>query len=145
MTDPVTFTFGDSRALCDEVLALVRAGAKTATCARLAEFTEESAPMPVVGRRDIALDWDGAPAVELETREVRLLRFDQMTEAMVRPQAEFRDLAHWQQGYGAYFRRQGLAAPEAEMIVWERFRLLRDFAADGSNGPDETNGTERRS
>lgn len=33
-----TFTFGDSRALCEALLALVRAGMKTATCGARREF-----------------------------------------------------------------------------------------------------------
>ena len=51
-----TFRFGDSKKLCDEVLALVRAGKKTATCEAMRVFESGEDAMPVVGRRDIALE-----------------------------------------------------------------------------------------
>ena len=66
--EQVGFKFGDSRELCDELLALVRSGAKTATCGALRDF-EAGEPMPQVGRRDLALDWDGKPVLMIETIE----------------------------------------------------------------------------
>ena len=39
--DAVTFQFGDSPELADELLALVLAGAKTATCGALRDFNAE--------------------------------------------------------------------------------------------------------
>ena len=64
ITDPdvVTFTFGDSEELCSELLGLVRSGKKTATCDALHVFASGDEAMPVVGRQDIALNWDGSPA-----------------------------------------------------------------------------------
>ncbi len=76
---PQTFTFGDSPRLCAELLALVRSGRKTATCEALRVFEAEPEAMPQVGRRDIALNWDGTPALEIETTEVTLCRFDEVT------------------------------------------------------------------
>ena len=77
--DPVGFTFGDSRELCDRLLALVRSGAKTASCGALRDF-EAGEDMPVVGRRDIALDWDGRPALMIETTEVTIRPFREVPE-----------------------------------------------------------------
>ena len=50
----VTFTFGDSEPLCNELLSLVRSGKKTATCGALRDFGSGGEPMPVAGRCDIA-------------------------------------------------------------------------------------------
>ena len=44
--------------------------------------------------RWVALNWDGTPAMMLETVEVTIRRFDQMDEDFVAAQGEFRDLAH---------------------------------------------------
>ncbi len=52
----ITYTFGDNRELCDELLRLVRSGKKTATCGALREFGPEGDAMPVVGRRDVGLN-----------------------------------------------------------------------------------------
>ncbi len=76
----VSFTFGDNEDLCNELLRLVRLGQKTATCDALREFGSDGEAMPVVGRRDIALNWDGTPALIIETLEVTQTRFCNVDE-----------------------------------------------------------------
>ncbi len=121
-----TFTFGDSRDLCDTLLALVRAGKKTATCGALRDFADDGEPMPVVGRRDIALDWDGSPALVIETREVTVRRFAEVDEAFALDEGENEDLAGWQQDHRAYFERHGGWSEDMD-VVCERFRMVEDF------------------
>ena len=121
-----TFTFGDSPALNAEILALVRDGRKTVTCDALAAFRARCEPLPKAGRVDIALTWDGAPALALRTVTVSRQRFDAMDAACVAAQGEFRDLAHWRKGYEAYLRRSGHFAEDVEMVV-ERFEVVEDF------------------
>ena len=122
----VAFRYGDSAALNAEVLALVRSGRKTVTCDALDAFAARGEPLPVPGRVDIACDWDWRPALAVRTLEVLQVPFEEMTETLVAPQAEFRDLAHWRAGYGAYLRRGGHAPEGATMLV-ERFELAEDF------------------
>lgn len=122
-----TFRFGDSRKLCDEILALVRAGKKTATCEALRVFGPGGDAMPVVGRRDVALEWDGRAALMLETVEVTVRRFRDMDEEFVAAQGDFRDLADWREGYKAYFKRNGGFDDKMELMC-ERFRVVEDYA-----------------
>lgn len=129
MTEPVTFTFGDYEELCNEVLALVRSGKKTVTCAALTDFGPGKDPMPEVGRQDIALEWDGSPAVQMETLEVLTMPFGDVTEELAADMAEFRDLADFRDQYRAYFEARGKWSPDMMLMV-ERFRLIRDFAED---------------
>lgn len=129
MTDPVTFTFGDYEELCNEVLALVRSGKKTVTCAALTDFGTGKDPMPEVGRQDIALEWDGSPAVQMETLEVLTMPFGDVTEELAADMAEFRDLQDFRDQYRAYFEARGKWSPDMMLMV-ERFRLIRDFAED---------------
>lgn len=121
-----TFRFGDSPVLCAEILALVRSGGKTATCDAAINYGKGKDAWPEVGRRDVALNWDGTPAVMLETVEVFSRRFDEMDEAFVSAQGEFRDLEHWQLGYTAYFKRAGVYAPDMKLMC-ERFKMIEDF------------------
>ncbi|MCB6176942.1 ASCH domain-containing protein [Rhodobacter sp. Har01] len=116
---------GDSAALNAEILALMRAGRKTATCAALAEFSKAE-PAPEVGRTDIALDWQGRPALATRTTAVERLRYADMDAARVPPQREFADLQDWQRGYARYFARMGAFDPGVEMIC-ERFEMVEDF------------------
>ncbi|MDK3019990.1 ASCH domain-containing protein [Pseudodonghicola sp. IC7] len=117
-----TFRFGDSAALCNALLALVRAGRKVATCGALRDY-QAGEPMPVVGRRDIALTWNGAPALVIETVEIIQCRFDEVSEAMALAEGEDDSLAGWQEGHSGYFARNGGFSQDMQ-VVWERFVVV---------------------
>ena len=119
--EPVGFKFGDCRELCDRLLALVRSGAKTASCGALRDFAAGE-PMPEVGRRDVALDWDGNPALLIETVEVSIMRFRDVPEDFALAEGEG-DFQAWKQGHIAYFARNGGYDPDMELVC-ERFRLV---------------------
>ena len=123
-----TFTFGDSRALCDELLALVRAGTKTATCGSLAQMEAEGEALPVPGRRDIALDWDGIPALVIETLSVTICPFEEVSEDFALAEGEDESLEGWRAGHRAFFERNGGFSPDMPLVC-ERFRLVEDLAA----------------
>jgi uncharacterized protein YhfF len=124
----VTFAFGDNRALCDELLALVRAGKKTATCGAARDFGPGAEPLPVAGRRDIALDWDGKPALVIETVEVTHRRFREVDADFALAEGENDDLDGWRRDHRAYFERNGGWSEDMELVC-ERFRLVEDFGA----------------
>ena len=121
-----TFKFGDNRALCDELLELVRAGKKTATCDALCKYHCEGEILPVVGRRDIALNWDGEPALVIETTEVNFRRFCDVDEDFALAEGEGDSLESWQAGHKVYFERNGGFDPEM-LLVCERFKLVQDI------------------
>lgn len=118
----ISFSFGDSPAMADELLALVLAGVKTASCGALTSYPEDE--RPVVGRRDIVLDGKGQPAAIIETVEVTIRRFDEVDEQLAHDEGEgMRTLAEWRAGHQAYFERNGGFTPDMELIC-ERFRLV---------------------
>jgi uncharacterized protein YhfF len=118
------FSFGDSPEMADELLALVIAGTKTATCGALRDFPPGSPKRPAVGRRDVVLDGQGRPAAVILTVEVEERRFDEVDEAFARDEGEgLRTLAEWRAAHAAYFGRNGGFAPDM-MLLCERFRLV---------------------
>lgn len=122
--DAVTFAFGDSPTLADELLALVLAGKKTATCAALRDYAEDNADKPVVGRRDVVLDGAGRPAAVIETVEVTYRRFDEVDDAFARDEGEGEaTLEQWRRDHETYFRRNGGFAADMDLLC-ERFRLV---------------------
>ena len=121
-----TFTFGDNAALCDSLLALVRAGRKTATCGALRDVEQGGEPMPTVGRRDIALNWDGSPALVIETTEVAIRAFHAVDADFALAEGENDTLDGWRRDHQAYFARNGGFDPDM-MLVCERFRLVEDL------------------
>lgn len=120
----VAFQFGDSPELADELLALVLAGTKTATCGALRDFNAQE-PVPEAGRRDVVLDGRGRPACVIETLSVLIQRFDQVDEAFAVAEGEGPYEA-WRDGHIAYFERNGGYAPDM-MLVCERFRVVEVF------------------
>ncbi|MEM8555431.1 MAG: ASCH domain-containing protein [Pseudomonadota bacterium] len=121
-----TFTFGDSRGLCEELLALVRSGEKTATCGALRDFQSGGEAMPVLGRRDIALDWDGQPALVIETTSVAILRYCDVPEEFALAEGEG-TFDFWKTAHREYFTRNGGFDPEMELVC-ERFKLVEVLA-----------------
>lgn len=124
-----SFTFGDSAALSAELIALVRSGRKTGTCGALRDFSEGGEAIPVAGRKDIALDWDGTPALVIETLSVTIRRFCDVEAEFALSEGENEDLAGWQRDHRAYFERNGGFSPEMELVC-ERFRLVEDLAGE---------------
>ena len=123
-----TFRFGDSESLCNELLDLVREGKKTATCGALRDFEAEDEEVPAVGRRDIALNWDGSPALVIETVEVTYRPFCEVDKAFVLAEGENDDLAGWRKDHQRYFERNG-GFDDEMMLVCERFRLIEVIEA----------------
>lgn len=124
--DSSTFIFGDSEELCNDLLRLVRIGRKTATCTALREFEPEDDDMPVVGRQDIALNWDGTPALILEILEVTQMRFCDVDESFALAEGENDDLEGWRHDHQGFFERNGGFDHEM-LLVCQRFKLVHDF------------------
>ena len=120
----VTFQFGDSPELADELLALVLAGTKTATCGALRDFNAQE-PVPEAGRRDVVLDGSGRPACVIETLSVLIQRFDQVDDAFALAEGEGPYEA-WRDTHIAYFDRNGGYSPDM-MLACERFRVVEVF------------------
>lgn len=123
-----TFTFGDSESLCDELLQLVRSGKKTAACDRSSAFGPHGDPLPVVGRRDIALNWSGSAALVIETVEVIQRRFCDVDEQFALAEGENTDLAGWRRAHQQYFARNG-GFDDEMLLICERFKLIEDLKA----------------
>ena len=125
----VFFKFGDNEELSSSLIALVRSRKKVATCGALRDFDSGEEPMPEVGRIDIALNWEGTPALAIKTTEVSLVRFCDVEEPFALAEGEDETLEGWREGHQRYFERNGGFSPEMTLVC-ERFELVEDFASD---------------
>lgn len=123
----IQFSFGDSPTLADELLALVLAGKKTATCGALRDFGAGHEPMPQASRRDVVLNGAGQPACVIETLSVQTKKFDDIDPSFTDREGEG-DYAAWRAGHEAYFARNGGFSPDMD-IVCETFRLVEVLPA----------------
>ena len=112
--------FGDGPELADELLALILAGKKTATCWDAAEGLKGS----VVGKPWAVKNGAGAVRCVLETVELTQARFCDVDAGFAFAEGEDdRTLASWRAGHERYFTRNGHFAPDM-LLNCERFRLV---------------------
>lgn len=118
------FPFGDGPELADELLALILAGKKTATCWSAAEGLKGTQ----VGKSWVVLDGAGRPRAVLQTTELTKRRFNEMDPTFAAEEGEGDlSLAYWRAAHETYFTRNGGFAPDME--IWcERFRLVEVLA-----------------
>ena len=123
-----TFRFADGvdREIGDYLLRLVRAGKKTGTCQAKSIYDSGEQAWPEVGRRDIALEWDGTPALVIETVSLVEQTFMDVTEEFALSEGENDDLEGWRRDHKAWFERTCGYAPDM-ILVCERFRVVEDF------------------
>ncbi len=115
-----SFTFGDGPELADQLLALVLAGRKTATCWAAAEGLKGVD----VGKTMVCKDSTGASRAVLETLEITQRRFDEVDAAFAHDEGEDdRTLESCRAAHQRYFTRNGGFAPDM-LLNCERFRLV---------------------
>ena len=121
-----SFAFGDSPTLADELLALVIAGLKTATC-----MTPDDPNLSRPGQRWIVRDGRGRPACVIETTEIAVRRFDEVDAAFAHDEGEGdRSLESWRDNHRTYFRRHGTFS-EDMTLVCERFQVIEVLPTAG--------------
>jgi uncharacterized protein YhfF len=124
--------FGDTSALADELIALVLAGKKTATCSALEMAQREDEIMPEVGLLSVIEDGAGRPRCIIETTGVVKKRFYLVDAEFAAAEGEGDgSLAYWRAAHEAYFRRNMDFAPDM-LVVCERF-IVRELIALDEN------------
>lgn len=115
------FSFGDTPALADKLLALVLSGRKTATTSSM---NDPSATNNHVGKRWIVMDGSGQDRAVIETIELTERRFDEVDETYARQEGEGDgSLEHWRAMHRAFFTREGTYSDQMR-VMCERFRLI---------------------
>ncbi|MCA4823563.1 MAG: ASCH domain-containing protein [Serratia rubidaea] len=117
--DALRWAFGDSPQLADELLQLVIAGEKTATCSSYVAYRQEKAPL--VGDYSVILDGRGEARCVIRTRALLLIRFCDVSAELAAKEGEGdKSLAFWREGHQAFFTREGTFAPDM-WLVFEEF------------------------
>jgi uncharacterized protein YhfF len=114
-----TFSFGDSPAMADRLLAFVLSGSKTATC-----WSVRDGQKTEVGKRMVVLDGADRPRAVIETTALEQVAFSQVRWDFALAEGEGDEhLEEWRQEHAAYFTRNG--GFKSDMLLWcERFRLV---------------------
>lgn len=121
-----TGEFGDSEALSQRLIGLIREGRKTATCAALRDYHADDEPLPVAGQFEIVLDHTGRPAMVLRTTAVQTTRYCDVDWSFAKDEGEDDDLDGWRAGHRAYFERTG-GFDDRMMLLCQRFEMVEDL------------------
>ena len=99
------FHFDNNERSANELLALVLSGKKRATASSLYAYPPEETPK--TGNLSIVTDWDGNPRCVIETKQVQVIPFCEMTFEICAREGEDECLETWQAGHQRYFTEDG--------------------------------------
>ena len=121
--------FGDSPALIDELAQLVLSGRKRATAGAVWSYEASGLGLPRPGLLSIVTDAEDRPLCIIETTQVDVLPFDQVTAEFAAIEGEGDgSLAYWQDAHRAYFTREceraGRRFSEDLLLACEQFRVV---------------------
>jgi uncharacterized protein YhfF len=133
-TDPTSrfleaFYFDDNQPSADELARLVVAGRKRATAALLWSHEAESKRIPEPGDLSIVTDFSGREFCVIETRQVDIIPFSEVTAEFAATEGEGDgSLEYWRRAHEAFFGRECMRigrSPEPDMpVVCERFDVV---------------------
>lgn len=127
---PPAWSFGATAEEAEALLALVLEGTKTATASAHADYEVEGEPLPEAGTLGIVLDGEGHPRALVETTDVRVVPFDEVSAEHAHLEGEGdRSLEHWRAEHERFFAEHATAGFDPSMLlVLERFRVV--YAGD---------------
>ena len=115
--------FGDTPEMADELLRLIRAGKKRATC--WACIGEEP---PAPGTLSVVTDWNGQSGCVLQTVRAQIVRFSEVTWALARLEGADECLESWREKHMRFFsaegRREGYTFSKDMEIIFEEFSVV---------------------
>lgn len=121
--------FGDSKECADSLVELVLSGRKRATVGALSSYEFEKEEVPQAGAFSVVTDWSGKARCVIQTMEVEILPFNQVTQAFAAAEGEDDgSLQRWREVHWEYFTRElgsyGLEPSPDMLVVCERFKVV---------------------
>lgn len=121
--------FGDSPALSEELLSLIRSGVKRGGASLLWAHDADADPVPTVGEVEIVVDHLNAPALVTRIIEVEVVPFDQVSARFAAREGEGDgSLAYWREAHWSFFSREcqriGRVPSHTMPVVCSSFEVL---------------------
>ena len=115
--------------MANELLELVIEGKKRATGASLWSVEDEGKRPPIPGDLSIVTNWAGEPMCIIETTDVDIVAFRDVTDDFAAAEGEGDgSLEYWRECHRDYFTREcdksGREFSEDMLVVCERFRVV---------------------
>jgi uncharacterized protein YhfF len=118
------WSFGNTPEMADELVGLVLAGKKTATCSLLRAYHGHEDEIPRVGVYSLICDGSNEPKCVVFYTDTFICRFDDVTEKHAYEEGEGdRSLKSWREAHHQFFSGYG-NFKEDEYLVCERFEVV---------------------
>ena len=122
------FHFELTKELAESLLELVLSGKKKATASSRNSFEIDGERLPETGDLSVITDFEGNPRCVIETTEVTLIPYKDMTYEICSREGEDDNLESWQRGHEKFFRNEGAEMgytfSEDLIVVFEDFRVV---------------------
>lgn len=123
------FHFDDNEVDANALVDLVLQGRKGATASLLWDYEVSHKPLPKVGDLSIVTNWQGQPRCIIESTQVELVPYEEVSEAFAAIEGEGDgSLRSWFEGHWLYFSRECRRlgkAPSLQMpVVCEQFNVI---------------------
>lgn len=122
-----SFHFEMSEYLANELLRLVLIGQKKATASSMLAYVIDGEAIPKVGDFSIVTDWRGNPRCVIETTNVRILPYKDITYDICKLEGEDDNLESWRNGHQTFFESEGKELgyifSEDMLVVFEEFEV----------------------
>ena len=121
--------YGDSPALSEALLALIRVGRKRAGTGLLWAYEAEGEAIPVVGEIEIVVDHRNEPAIVTRTTSVQVIPYAEVSTEYAAIEGEGDgSLVFWREAHWAFFSREcqrlGRKPDESMLVVCGVFEVL---------------------
>lgn len=122
------FHFELTEKWANELLRLVLIGQKKATSSSLLAYQIEGERIPQVGDLSIVTDWEGIPKCVIETTNVMIIPFKDITFDICKREGEDKNLESWIEGHTKIFSSEGSMLgynfTEDMPVVFEDFKMV---------------------
>ena len=123
-----SYCFDSTKETAQELLDLVLCGQKRATSSSLYYFKAKNVRIPQIGDLCVITDWEGNPGCVVETKEVTMIPFKDMTYDICKREGEDDNLESWRKGHISFFTWEGneigYTFSEDMMVVFEDFEVV---------------------
>ena len=119
------FHFDLTEKWANELLRLVLEGKKRATSSSLLYYQKNDIPLPKAGDCSIVTDWEGNPKCVIQTTNVTILPFKDITFDICKREGEDENLQSWQEGHVDFFTADGNS--EGYDFTWDMPVVFEDF------------------
>lgn len=123
-----SFHFELTERWANELLRLVLIGQKQATSSSLLAYQIGGDRIPQVGDLSIVTDWEGIPKCVIETTNVMIIPFKEITFDICKLEGEDDNLESWREGHINFFSREGkelgYTFTEDMPVIFENFKMV---------------------